>query len=191
MGIGPIVNLASSYIQSLFTQNSSPTQTTSATTTPASVPQDQNQLSPFASILSTLQQLQQSNPAQYQQVTQTISSNLQSAANSATGSGHTALATELTQLSTDFKNASSSGQLPNVQDLAQAVGGSGHHHHHHHHGGGASEASSTTPSSTSTSTDLSQYFQSLAGSQTGSSSAALNPLSIISSTLSSAGIQIG
>ena len=90
-------------------------------------------MSPFATILSELQQLQQSNPTQYQQVTQQISTNLQTAAQQATSEGNTSAANQLSQLSTDFSNASTSGQIPNVQDLAQAM--SGHHHHggHHHH----------------------------------------------------------
>src|ERR1019366_2800930 len=47
-----------------------------------------------------------------------------------TSDGNTTAATQLNQLATDFTSASKSGQLPSVQDLAQAVGG--HHHHHHH-----------------------------------------------------------
>jgi len=114
-----------------------------------------------------LQHLQQSNPSQYQQVTQQISNTLQTAAQSATASGNTGLSSELTQLSSDFKNASSSGQLPNIQDLAQAVG----HGHHHHHNQGASYSSAAPPEAN------------------GNSS--LNPLLIISNTLSSTATQIG
>jgi hypothetical protein len=51
--------------------------------------------------------------------------------------------------------------LPNIQNLAQAIGG---HHHHHHHGGGS--GSETQNNSTQ---DSSQ-----------------NPLSIIENTLSGA-----
>jgi hypothetical protein len=94
------------------------------------------QPSPFTQMLSALQQLQQSNPAGgYQQVTQQIAANLQTAAQTAQSNGNSAAAKQFTQLSKDFANASASGQLPNVQDLAQAVGGSGtssagggHHH---------------------------------------------------------------
>jgi hypothetical protein len=111
-------------------------------------------------------------------VTQQISANLQAGAQSATASGNTTLATQLTQLSTDFKNASTSGQLPNVQDLAQAVGGGGHHHHHHR--ASASSTSTTTPTSTQSPFTQSQ-------NATNSDSA----LAIIDNTLSSAGIQIG
>jgi hypothetical protein len=120
---------------------------------------DSSQLSPLAQLLSELQQLQQSDPSEYQQVTQQIATNLQAAAQTATSAGNTSAASQLTQLATDFSNASTSGQLPNIQDLAQAVGGG----HHHHHGGGGESSSS-------------------------SSSTSLNPFTIISDTLASAGI---
>ena len=200
MSIGPLIGLASGYIQSLFASPSSSNtsaNTTSAGLSSTSGTQDTNQLSPFAQVLGSLQQLQQSNPSQYQQVTQQISNNLQTASQSATANGNTGLASELTQLSSDFKNASTSGQLPNVQDLAQAIGGG----HYHHHRGGGSPASSTASSSTSSSTtpgssdsaasDLSQLIQSLNSSQTGTiANNSLNPLSIIDNTLSSAGIPV-
>ncbi len=166
MGIGPIVNLAGGLLQSLFSGSGSSSATnTSATTNSTAGTQDTNRLSPFAQILSSLQSLQQSNPTQYQQVTQQISSNLQTAAQTATSSGNTSLATQLTQLSKDFQSASSSGQLPNVSDLAQAVGGGGHHHHHR--GGAAASGYQQAATSTSSATD---------------------PLSIISATLTTAGV---
>jgi hypothetical protein len=154
---------------------------------------DTGQLSPFAQLMSTLQQLQESDPAKYQQVTAQIANNLTSAAQAAQTAGNTAAATQLTQLATDFTNASKSGQLPNVQDLAQAVGG-GHHHHHHAHAASAdADANSSASSSTSTgaSSDsanqlLSQLLAAFQASETQSN--ALNPMSIISSTLSQAGI---
>ncbi len=48
--------------------------------------------------------------------------NLQSVAQTATADGNTTAASQLRQLATDFTNASQSGQLPNIQDRAQAVG---------------------------------------------------------------------
>jgi hypothetical protein len=201
MSIGPLFSLASNYVQSLIggtvNGSSSPSTATTSSTSASGSAQDGNQLSPFAQILSTLQQLQQSNPTEYQQVTQQISGNLQTAAQTATTAGDTNLASQLTQLSTDFSNASSSGQIPNIQDLAQAIGGG--HGHHHHHGGsensssasGNSGAGSATTANSATTSNLSQYIQSLTASQGGSSAtSSLDPLSIISSTLSSAGIPI-
>jgi hypothetical protein len=145
--------------------------------------------------MNTLQQLQQSNPTQYQQVTQQIATNLQTAAQTATSSGNTTAATQLNQLATDFSNASTSGQLPNIQDMAQAM--SGHHHHHHHSSTASSDpnsTSSTTSSTTGTSSSSSSsgtLDQLLAAFQAGSTqNESLNPMSIILNTLSSAGIGI-
>jgi hypothetical protein len=158
--------------------------------------QDSNQMSPFAQMLSTLQQLQQSNPTQYAQLTQQISTNLTAAANTAQSEGNTTAANQLNQIATDFSNASTSGQLPNVQDLAQAMTG---HHHHHHHGGFSatnSSSSSTSPTnsasstsgSTATNESLAQLFSSFGSGSVANE--ALNPMSIISSTLASAGVTL-
>jgi hypothetical protein len=155
---------------------------------------DNGRLSPFVQMMNELQQLQQTDPTKYQQVTQQIATSLQSASQTAQAQGNTTAATQLGQLATDFTDASKSGQLPNIQDLAQAVGGQHHHHHHHAHAAAAnSDSTASTSSSTSSSTassDASQTVnQLLAAFQTGGAqSDALNPMSIIMSTLSSAGI---
>jgi len=135
---------------------------------------DSGGLSPFAQIMSELQQLQQSNPAQYKQVTQQIATNLQSAAQTAQADGNTTAATQLNQIASDFSSASQSGQLPNMQDLAQAVGG-GHHHHHFH---GAQSGSDSQ--------GLNQLLSAL--QTTATQNEATNPTAIILNTLSSAGI---
>jgi len=190
MSTNSINSLSSSYLQSIL---DNALQTNGVTTNQSNNPfstnaygsltnqQDNGQLSPFAELASTLQQLQQSNPTKYQQVTQTIATNLTSAAQTATTDGNTNAAAQLTQLASDFTSASQTGQLPNLQDLAQATSGttgqngtngsngvSGHHHHHHHH----SEDDSSSSSSSSS----------------GSQSDSLNPLNIIAQTLTSAGI---
>ncbi len=190
--------LSSSYLQSIVSSAlqgvSSTTNKTNNTLSgidPSTGQQpDSGQLSPFAQLLNTLQQLEQSNPGQYQQVTQQISTNLQSAAQTAQSSGNTTAANQLNQLATDFTNASKSGQLPNVQDLAHAI--SGHHHHHHGHAASAASSdsstsgSSTSSSTTSASQSLSQL---LAAYQTNSGqSDPLNPMNIILNTLSTSGI---
>jgi hypothetical protein len=207
MSIGSVTNLGS-YLQSILGTALQGTGLTSNTTgnSPSSISSllqtqpDNGQLSPFAQLMSTLQQLQQSNPTEYKQVTQQIATNLQNAAKTATADGNTSAASQLTQLATDFTNASQSGQLPNIQDLAQAVGGGGHHHHHHH-GHAAASSSSTDSSSSSTSTSststastgsTSPLDQLLAAFQANSSqNDALNPMSIIMNTLSSSGINLG
>jgi len=84
---------------------------------------DTGKLSSFGQLLNTLQQLQHTNTAQFQQVTQQIATNLQGAAQKAQSDGNTSAASQLNLLSTDFRLASASGQLPNLQDLAGAIGG--------------------------------------------------------------------
>jgi hypothetical protein len=199
MSIGSIVNL-SGYLQSVLSSafqgagsSNSPVVNTSASQTSSTGQADNSQLSPFAQLMSTLQQLQQSNPAEYQQVAGQVAANLQSAAQTAQTNGNTTAANHLNQLSTDFATASTSGQLPNIADLAQAVGG-----HHHHHGGhhakaagsatdtdGSSGTGSTTTPATQNQT-LSQLLSTLA-TNAGQDSA-LNPIAIITNTLTSAGI---
>jgi hypothetical protein len=193
--ISSINNLSNTYLQSILSpalQNSSSAANSSSTTGASSVTsQSENgRLSPFAQLMSTLQQLQESNPTEYKQVTQQIATNLQNAAKTATADGNSTQATQLNQLATDFTTASQSGQLPNVQDLAQAIGG-GHHHHHHSHAA-ASDADSSSSSTTSSSTTSNQLSQLLAAFQANSTqNEATNPMSIIMNTLSSAGINVG
>jgi len=150
---------------------------------------DNSQLSPFAQLMNTLQQLQQSNPAKFAQVTQQIATNLQSAAQTAASNGDMAAASQLNQLATDFSNASKSGHLPNVADLAKAMGG-GHHHHHASPTSGsssnASTASTAGPSSSRASQALSALFSTFQSS--GAQSASTDPMSIIMGTLSNAGV---
>lgn len=194
MSTGPINNL-SGYVQSLVSSalqgtglTTNKNQNSLATTGLSSVTQsDSQQLSPFAQMMSELQQLQQSDPTKYAQVTQQVASNLQSAAQTATSQGNTTAASQLTQLSADFTQASQTGQLPNIQDLAQATGVTGHHHGHHHHAESASsDADSASSSSSSSSSTLSQLLSAFQANSTQSD--ALNPTSIIMNTLASAGI---
>ena len=194
MSIGSL-NPLSNILQSVFT---SAIQSTGLTTNSAnnslstsaavsSQAPDNSRLSSFAQLMSELQKLQQSDPARYQQVTSQIAANLQSAAQSATAAGDTTKAAQLTQLATVFSNASKSGQLPDMQDLARAIGG-GHHHHHYH-----VEAASTDPTATPATSLPRIESQTLGLLQrayrtNGTSSASTDPMGIIMSTLSSAGI---
>jgi hypothetical protein len=173
MSIGPLASIAGGFLQSIFStasQNGSvASPAASNSTTIAATPKsDSSQISPFAQVLSTLQHMQQTDPAQYQQVTQQISANLQSASNTAQANGNTSAAAELKTLATDFTNASQSGQLPNVQDLASAVTGGHHHHHDHAHLTDAAATSAT------------------ASNAPGTPPASTNPMSIVQNTLSGA-----
>lgn len=194
--ISSINNLSNSYLQSILNaglQNTgaagkshSNTGTSSLTSQPES-----GQLSPFAQVMSTLQQLQESNPAEFGQVTGQIATNLQSAAKTAQADGNSTQATQLNQLASDFTGASQSGQVPNIQDLAQALGGGGHHHHHFHGSMHSDSDSSTSSDSTTSSSSTSQMNQLLAAFQTNSTAnESLDPMAIIANTLSSAGVNV-
>jgi hypothetical protein len=187
--IGSLNSLSSSYLQSILQSNSSTGSSSGSTgASPVTAQSENTQLSPFAQVMSTLQQLQQSNPAEYTQVAQQIATNLNTAAQTATANGNPTQAAQLSQLETDFTSASGSGQLPNVQDLAQAIGG-GHHHHHHAHAASAdNDSSSSSSSSTDSSNQLSQMLAAFQANST--QNEALNPMSIIMNTLSSAGIGV-
>ena len=138
---------------------------------------DNGGLSPLAQALNTLQQLQQTNPAEYRQVTQQIATNLQTAAKTAQSDGNTPLANQLNQSAGDFTTASRSGQPPNLQDLAQAAGA---RHGHRHNGGHAANSSHGGVSATN---------PFLAAVQAGAGqNSSLNPTDIILNTVTSAGI---
>lgn len=202
MSTGSINPLSNSYLQSILgsvlqntglTTNNTNNSLSSIDSLSAVQQADNSGLSPFAQLISTLQQLQQSDPNKYQQVTQQIATNLQSAAQTAQTDGNTTAANQLNQLAADFTNASKNGQLPNLQDLAQAVGGHHHHHHHAHAASADSDAnsspdsnSSSSASSNSASQMLSQLLSAFQANETQAN--ALNPMSIIMSTLSQAGI---
>jgi hypothetical protein len=187
--MGLINNLSSNYLQSILGNLSSGSASNTTTNTASgldtssiALQPDNQQLSPFAQMLSQLQQLQQTDPAKYQQVTGQIATNLESAAQTAQTDGNSTLAAQLNKLATDFTNASQSGQLPNIQDLAQAA--SGHHHHHHHH---AEPASGDDGNSSSTSGASQALTQLLSGLQSGTQDASTDPMKIILKTLDAAG----
>jgi hypothetical protein len=188
--MGFISSLSSNYLQSALgtvLQGAGLTSNATAGGTSAVESQTDNQhLSPFAQSMSTLQQLEQSNPSEYQQVTQQIAANLQSGAQTAQAEGNSTAASQLSQLSTDFTNASQSGQLPNVQDLAQAMSGGRHHHHAEAASSDSDSISSGATGSSGSGTSLSQVLAAFQAG--GSQSDSLNPISIIMNTLSSAGV---
>lgn len=144
MSTSPINNSISSHLQQIL---GSASQRASATSSQS----DNGELSPFAQLLSTLQQL----ATQYQQVTAQIATNLQSAAQTATADGNTSAASQLNRLASDFNNASQSAQLPNISHLAQAVSSS------------SSSNTSSDSSSTSSSTISTSSSDGVGSTQTG------------------------
>lgn len=202
MSTNSINSLSSGYLQSIL---SSALQTAGLTSNKANStlsgieassvtpPSDDSRLSPFAQLVSMLQQLQQSDPTKYQQVTAQIATNLQSSAQTAQSEGNATAANQLNQLANDFSSASKSGQLPNMLDLAQAT--SGHHHHPpappasaESDSNSSANSSSNSASSRSASQTLSQLLSAFQAD--GAQSDALNPMNIILNTLSNAGINV-
>ena len=95
-------------------------------------------ISPAASFLSMLQQIQQQNPTLFKQITSRMATQFQNQAQAAAAQGNSAQASQLKQLATEFQNSSTTGQLPSAQALQQAGFGTHHGGHHgHHHGGGS------------------------------------------------------
>jgi len=201
MSINLSSSLAGSAVQPLLTNAIQSALNSTGVSSTGSIQQtDSSQLSPFAKLLSTLQNLQQSDPSKYKQVTQQIGQNLQTASQTAQAQGNTSAANQLSQLASDFTTASQSGQLPNIQDLATALSG----HHRHGHGGGHAKAAdsdgdndssqSTSSSATSASainnSAASQLFSQLfaTGQSGNSSSSQFDPASIILNTLNTNGI---
>ena len=189
-----ISNLSSNILQSVLSTALQGTGLTTKTppnsATGMRAPLDNSQLSPFIQMMSTLDQLHQSDPAKYKQVTQQIATNLQSAAQTAQAEGNSAAASELNQIASHFTNASMTGQFPTIQELAQAI--TGHHHHHHAHSapadpnGDPTSSSSSSASSSSVSQPQSQLLSAFQAN--GPQSDSLNPMSIIMNTLSDAGV---
>jgi len=107
--------LSSSYLQQLLVSalQSDGISSSSGSSLSATASQsDSSQLSPFAQLASTLQQLQQSDPTVYKQVTAQIATSLLSASQTEQSDGNTSAASQLSQLSTDFTNASKAGNSP-------------------------------------------------------------------------------
>jgi hypothetical protein len=193
MNVNALSSIANPFIQSLTSAALSALNATAGKTNTSGVSSTANsqdgsaQLSPFAQLMSTLQQLQQSSPSQYQSLTKQIAANLQSASQTAQAQGNTAQAQQLNTLATDFQNASTNNQLPNVADLAQAM--SGHHHQFSQSSSQSSSSGTSTDNSSSQNQSVSQLLA--AYSANSNASDALNPMNIIVSTMSSAGITMG
>lgn len=130
MTVNPLSNIGQMLLSGITGhRHNSGTASTGSTTTAGA---DNSQLSPFAQLMTTLQQLQQSNPAEYKQLTATLSSDLQAAAKNAQSNGDADEANALNQLAASFNQASQSGQLPSFMQQSTQAGASGHPHHHHH-----------------------------------------------------------
>ncbi len=143
MSVSSISDLARQHMLSILGYSSSGTGTDTSSTSNLSIGgTNSNQLSPFAQMLAELQKMEQSNPSEYAQVSQQISTNLAAASSTAQAHGVSSMASQLSTLSKDFATAAKTGQLPNVGDIERAM---------HAAVGSASSAASTAPSSGSSS----------------------------------------
>jgi len=161
------INPVSSLFPSIFQPNTSSANNASSSSPVSSAAQqtDASGLSPTASFLNELQQLQQQSPSQFSQIMAQISGNLQTAAQAASKSGNSTTATQLNNLAAGFQNAAKGGPVPSAQDLQQA----GLTGHHHHHGGGhdvSVQPSFTNPFQPATDPNSQDLLASLLGTTT-------------------------
>jgi hypothetical protein len=116
---------------------------------PAVTPAGSSSISPAATFLSQLDQIQQQSPTQYSNVATSIATELQADAAAAQKNGNTAQAKTLTQLATEFQSSAQTGQVPSAQILQKALGG--HHGHHHSHSTNTASLLATALSNATTS----------------------------------------
>jgi hypothetical protein len=156
------INPVSSLFPSIIPQNSNTIANNagnSNSVSSAAAQTDASGISPSASFLSELQELQQQNPGQFSHLVSQIAGKLQTAAQQASASGNTTKAHQLTTLATEFENSASGGAIPTPQQLQQSGLGGYHHHGGHHHGGGTNPASAFQ--TTSSDTDVQNLLGSL------------------------------
>ena len=96
-------------------------------------------VSDFASVMNSLQELSQSDPTKFKEVMGSVASTLQADASNATGSQ----AQFLSQLADKFQQASQTGSMSPLQPPS-----GGHHHHHHGVKGYSGQQSSSSDGST-------------------------------------------
>jgi hypothetical protein len=148
-----ITSIGSNYgIDALSTTQAS---TTQAATAGSSATTDSAQLSPMASLLNQLQQLQQNDPDKFKSVMSSIADTLRTDAQSATGPK----AERLNALADKFGQAAQTGQMPDLQPKGQQQGATGHHHHHHQVQSYQEGSSAATSSTNKPTLDLAQIIQ--------------------------------
>jgi hypothetical protein len=171
-------------------ENAGGTSTANGTTSPAGASSagqpDSSQISPLGQLISTLQQLQKTDPTKYAKVTQQIATNLQGAAQTAQTQGDSSEAKQLTALAADFSSASKGGKLSTLfQDLTPATGTG-----HHRHGSGVASMVGSATDSTSTADSASNQLLSLLETNQSQSAESTNltAAATILNTLNASGI---
>jgi hypothetical protein len=145
MSLPPISGSTSLFLDLISNKNQSSTTANST-----------SDLSDAAKFFSKLQNLSQTDPAKFKQLTGEISSELQTAAQSATGNQ----AKFLTDLANQFKTASQTGD---ASSLEPPTGSVGHHRHHASYQSSSDASNSTSSTSSGNSSDVLQsIFQQVA-----------------------------
>jgi flagellar hook-basal body complex protein FliE len=115
------INPVGSLLSTLQTQSITPS-TPSPFTSTGSIARslDASAISPTATFLNELSQLQQRNPSQFSQVLTRITNRLNQAAQKAASTGNSQQAAQFHQLAASLQSAASGGPLPTAQQLQQA-----------------------------------------------------------------------
>ena len=137
MNINGIRNDGGAAISALLTLNNNQSPASAdANSASASSPASSSSVSKPGELMAKLSQLLQQDPAKFKQVTQQISDELKTQAQSARGPQ----AQFLSKLSDNFAHASSTGSLASLQppggERGEPSAAAAHHHHGGHHGGG-------------------------------------------------------
>ena len=135
--------------------NTNQTAATQSAATGGASATDSAQLSPMASLLNQLQQLQQTDPDKFKSVMSSIADTLKTDAQNATGPQ----AKRLNDLADKFIQAAQTGQMPDLQPPGQQQGASGHHHHHHQVSSYQNGSSTSTSGANQPKFDLAQLIQ--------------------------------
>ena len=128
---------------------------TASTTVGGVAASDSTQISPMASLLAQLQQLQQTDPDKFKSVMSSIADTLKTDAQNATGPK----AQRLSALADKFSQAAQTGQMPDLQPKDQSHGASGAPHHHHQVQSYQGGSSTATPGQNQPGFDLAQIIQ--------------------------------
>lgn len=134
MSLSPIIGAASQVLNLFSSGATGSASSTSTSNNPLSSILDSSgnvDLSQAAQVFSKLQDLSQSSPTQFKQLTAKISTELQTEAQKATGSAQTFLS----NLANQFNTASQTGSTSSLQPQSASPGG--HHHGHHQSAGQA------------------------------------------------------
>jgi hypothetical protein len=144
MSLSPISGSSSLFLDLIANKTSGTSTPVGLADTSSASSSGSADLSDAAKFFSKLQNLAQTDPAKFKQLTSQISSELQTAAQGATGSQATFLSNLAGQFQTTSQTRSASALQP--PSTSQSPAG-GHHHHHHIQYQSSSDASNSSSDS--------------------------------------------